>query len=57
MTGISSKVVEERLGHAGVGITLDTCSQVAPGLQQAAAARFDEIALSGSKIPTAENVR
>ena len=55
--GIHPKVVQERLGHASMLITLDTYSHVAPGLQQAAAARFDEIALSGSKIPTAENVR
>ena len=32
----------ERLGHSSIAITLDTYSHVAPGLQQAAAARFDE---------------
>jgi len=40
--GIHPKVVQERLGHSSIAITLDTYSHVAPGLQQAAAARFDE---------------
>ena len=39
---IHPKVVQERLGHSSIQITLDTYSHVAPGLQQAAAARFDE---------------
>jgi len=40
--GIHPKIVQERLGHSSVTITLDTYSHVTPGLQQAAAARFDE---------------
>ncbi len=40
--GIHPKIVQERLGHSSVTITLDTYSHVAPGLQQAAALRFDE---------------
>jgi integrase len=40
--GIHPKIVQERLGHASVSITLDTYSHVAPGLQAAAAAKFDE---------------
>jgi integrase len=40
--GIHPKIVQERLGHSGIAITLDTYSHVAPGLQQAAAERFDE---------------
>jgi len=43
--GIHPKIVQERLGHASIQITLDTYSHVAPGLQQAAANRFDEIVL------------
>ena len=35
-------VVSQRLGHAGVQITLDTYSHVTQGLQEAAARRFDE---------------
>ena len=37
--GIHPKVVSERLGHATVGITLDTYSHVGEGLQEEAAAR------------------
>ena len=40
--GTHPKVVQERLGHASIQITLDTYSHVAPGLQEAAAARFDQ---------------
>ena len=41
--GIHPKIVQERLGHASIQMTLDTYSHVAPGLQEAAAQRFDEI--------------
>jgi integrase len=41
--GIHPKIVQERLGHASIQITLDTYSHVTPGLQEAAAARFDEL--------------
>jgi integrase len=41
--GIHPKIVQERLGHASIQITLDTYSHVAPGLQEAAANRFDEL--------------
>ncbi len=40
--GIHPKIVQERLGHASIQITLDTYSHVAPGLQEAATARFDQ---------------
>ena len=40
--GIHPKIVQERLGHATIAITLDTYSHVAPGLQEAAAKHFDE---------------
>ena len=39
--GIHPKIVQERLGHASVVITLDTYSHVLPGLQEAAALAFD----------------
>jgi integrase len=48
--GIHPKVVQERLGHASIQITLDTYSHVAPGLQQAAANRFDDVVLNKPKI-------
>jgi integrase len=41
--GVHPKVVSERLGHASVGITLDTYSHVLPTLQQEAAAAFDAL--------------
>jgi integrase len=40
--GIHPKIVSERLGHTSIMITLDTYSHVLPGLQAAAAQRFDE---------------
>ena len=45
--------MQERLGHASIQITLDTYSHVAPGLQQAAANRFDEIIFT-SNVEEAE---
>ena len=47
--GVHPKIVSERLGHAGIAITLDLYSHVAPGLQQAAANKFDDIALPKNK--------
>ena len=41
--GVHPKIVQERLGHASIGMTLDTYSHVAPGLQEAAAAQFDKL--------------
>jgi len=41
--GVHPKIVQERLGHASIQITLDTYSHVAPGLQEAAAAQFDKL--------------
>jgi integrase len=46
---VHPKVVSERLGHAGIAITLDLYSHVVPGLQQAAANKFDDIVLSRPK--------
>ena len=40
--GVHPKIVHERLGHSSIQITLDIYSHVAPGLQEAAANRFDE---------------
>jgi integrase len=51
--GTHPKIVQERLGHASIQITLDTYSHVAPGLQEAAATRFDEA--FGNKYNKREN--
>lgn len=40
--GIHPKIVQERLGHSSIAITLDTYSHVSPGLQEVAAKRFDD---------------
>jgi len=47
--GVHPKIVQERLGHASIQITLDTYSHVAPGLQEAAAAGFDKMVLPGRR--------
>jgi len=39
---IHPQVVSKRLGHSSVAITLDTYSHILPGLQEAAARRFEE---------------
>jgi integrase len=41
--GVHPKIVQERLGHASIATTLDLYSHVSPGLQQAAAAKLDNI--------------
>jgi len=41
--GIHPKIVQERLGHASIAITLDTYYHVLPGLQEAAAQRFNSL--------------
>ncbi len=41
--GVHPKIVSERLGHANIGITLDTYSHVLPGLQERAAEDFDKL--------------
>ena len=37
--GVHPKVVQERLGHSGIGITLDTYSHVIQGMQAEAATK------------------
>jgi len=43
--GVHPKIVQERLGHATIAVTLDTYSHVVPGLQEAAAVGFDKLML------------
>jgi integrase len=40
-SGVHPKIASERLGHATVGLTLDTYSHVIPGMQENAVARID----------------
>jgi integrase len=53
--GIHPKIVQERLGHSSIIITLDTYSHVAPGLQEAAASGFDKLVSSRQKSKAVEN--
>ncbi|MFH0847277.1 MAG: tyrosine-type recombinase/integrase, partial [Chloroflexota bacterium] len=53
--GVHPKIVQERLGHASIQITLDTYSHVAPGLQEAAAAGFDKMVLPMREKVAVEN--
>lgn len=40
--GVHAKIVQERLGHASIQMTLDLYSHVTPGMQDAAAEIFDK---------------
>jgi integrase len=40
-SGVHPKIASERLGHATVGLTLDTYSHVIPGMQEDAVSRID----------------
>jgi len=41
--GVHPKIVQERLGHASIQMTLDTYSHVARGIQKAAREGFDNL--------------
>ena len=51
--GVHPKVVQERLGHSTIAMTLDTYSHVMPGMQRQAVADFAE-RLFGHSTPTGE---
>lgn len=55
--GVHPKIVQERLGHASIQITLDTYSHVIPGIQQAAANLFDQIVVPDKNDTTVEILR
>ena len=40
--GTNPKVVQERLGHSSISVTLDVYSHVVPGMQELAALQFDK---------------
>jgi integrase len=52
LQGVHPKVVSERLGHASVGITLDTYSHVLPEMQAEAARAFDDLFPVASNAPS-----
>ncbi|UCG83214.1 MAG: site-specific integrase, partial [Dehalococcoidia bacterium] len=41
--GIPAKVISERLGHSGIGITMNTYGHLMPGMDVIAAQKFDEV--------------
>jgi len=41
--GVHPKVVQERLGHADISLTLNTYSHVIPSMQDEAAEKLDEL--------------
>lgn len=43
LQGIHPKVVQERLGHSDISLTLNTYSHVLPGMQKEAADKMDEL--------------
>jgi len=47
-TSTKHRIVSERLGQASIAITPDSCSHVLPGLQEAAAERFDKLGARGN---------
>ena len=48
---VHPKIVQERMGHSSIQVTLDTYSHVAPGLQEKAAKHFDEAFISAYNEP------
>ena len=54
--GVHPKVVSEALGHSTVAITLDIYSHVTPGLQEAAANRFDELVIPRREKEAVETI-
>ena len=54
--GVHPKVVQERLGHSRIGVTLDIYSSSVPGMQQAATRSIDR-AFSGSAYATRRATR
>jgi len=40
--GVIKEVVQKRLGHSNIGVTMDTYTHVAPGIGKAAALTFED---------------
>jgi len=55
--GVHGKIVQERLGHASISITLDVYSHVVEGMQEDAAERFDETLKTAMKKRRSEPIR
>ena len=46
--GVYPNIVQERLGHSSISLTLDTCSYVLPGMGREAASKFDALLLKAA---------
>jgi integrase len=53
--GIHPKIVQERLGHAQIYITMDTYSHVLPAMQDEVAKKMDELIAPIQKVVKAVN--
>ena len=53
--GVHPKIVQERLGHSQISLTLDTYSHILPGMGREAASKIDQL-LTRSAGETAEAV-
>ena len=49
---VHPKIVQERLGHSSISITLDTYSHAVPGIQEMAALGFDQAVGHGGVTQT-----
>jgi integrase len=47
--GVHPKIVQERLGHSQISLTLDTYSHVLPGMGRGAACKLDELLMKNAK--------
>jgi integrase len=41
--GVHPKIVQERLGHSQIGVTMDTYSHCLPSMQKEAAGKLDDV--------------
>ncbi len=53
--GVHIKAVSERLGHAGIQITLDTYSHLTEDFQQATAEAFEQVMSPEASVPTSSS--
>ncbi|WP_432807134.1 hypothetical protein [Paenibacillus cellulositrophicus] len=51
--GIHPKIVQERLGHSSINVTLDTYSHVLPNLQESVLKNIGD-SITGTRINTDE---
>jgi integrase len=55
-SGVSAKVIQERLGHSSVAFTMNTYAHVSPGMQKQAASQFDDAVISKGLVSTVSHI-